>query len=457
MGTTIKHPLFLRRNAEDQPSSERETPSHSVATDDLYDDSEVGLTDWPDILPRQPRRARLPSVDAFDLNEACAAQNLARKFGPRARHRVPDRKRWNLPRNPNHLNPVLSASQKSPGKGRGFLWGICTAVLVILVVPAVISVAPSIEGFLPAQTADPRDPNTVATNGDAPGLAALANNQSAATGSTAYSEETARVRIRQATGVSTAHAAPALPPDANAGGSLPEAGGDGGSTIAERSDTPATDGRTFDPVATVLEPNPLGIATPLSEAEPTIAPVREDEGVVRVAQAQQSAKIDPQIESKAAGDEGETKGLIPEAAAPTVAPTMAAEQLDYLLERGAELLRSGNIASARLLFLRIADAGDMRGAKGVAMTYDPNVFAQLAVTGLTPDREQADLWYEKAGETSFTIDLTLTGSSDTVAANTEEAGSFDRDAACARKYKSYEPRTGLYTSFSGAKRPCRLP
>ena len=30
-------------------------------------------------------------------------------------------------------------------------------------------------------------------------------------------------------------------------------------------------------------------------------------------------------------------------------------------------------------------------------------------------------------------------------------------AACARKYRSFEPRTGLYTTYSGYKRPCQLP
>jgi len=30
-------------------------------------------------------------------------------------------------------------------------------------------------------------------------------------------------------------------------------------------------------------------------------------------------------------------------------------------------------------------------------------------------------------------------------------------AACARKYRSFEPRTGLYTAYSGVKYRCRLP
>jgi hypothetical protein len=38
-----------------------------------------------------------------------------------------------------------------------------------------------------------------------------------------------------------------------------------------------------------------------------------------------------------------------------------------------------------------------------------------------------------------------------------QSGSPEWIAACARKYRSFEPRTGLYTAHSGYKRRCRLP
>ncbi len=38
-----------------------------------------------------------------------------------------------------------------------------------------------------------------------------------------------------------------------------------------------------------------------------------------------------------------------------------------------------------------------------------------------------------------------------------QSGSPEWIAACARKYRSFEPRTGLYTAYSGYKRRCRLP
>ncbi|MDH3581871.1 MAG: BA14K family protein [Hyphomicrobiales bacterium] len=41
--------------------------------------------------------------------------------------------------------------------------------------------------------------------------------------------------------------------------------------------------------------------------------------------------------------------------------------------------------------------------------------------------------------------------------HSDQTGSAEWIAACARKYRSFEPRTGLYTAHSGNKRRCRLP
>ena len=77
--------------------------------------------------------------------------------------------------------------------------------------------------------------------------------------------------------------------------------------------------------------------------------------------------------------------------------------------------------------------------------------------GLTPDRQQAEIWYEKAGESSpVTTDRgTMADASEAQA--DARPGSPEWNAACADKYESFEPSTGLYTAHSGTKRPCRLP
>jgi hypothetical protein len=66
------------------------------------------------------------------------------------------------------------------------------------------------------------------------------------------------------------------------------------------------------------------------------------------------------------------------------------------LARGEMLLRTGDIASARLMFKKVTDAGDARGAIGIASTYDPNVLRSLPVYGLQGNPEKAREWYEKA-------------------------------------------------------------
>ncbi len=88
------------------------------------------------------------------------------------------------------------------------------------------------------------------------------------------------------------------------------------------------------------------------------------------------------------------------------------------------------------------------------MTYDPDVYARLPVTGLKPDREQAEIWYSRAGENSkfMTFDEDIVAEPAPVDTEAQE-----RHAACARKYRSYNADTGLYRSFSGVMRRCRLP
>ncbi len=80
------------------------------------------------------------------------------------------------------------------------------------------------------------------------------------------------------------------------------------------------------------------------------------------------------------------------------APAPTPSQIDVLLKRGNSLLQLGDIASARLIFNRVAVMGDERGAKGMGMTYDPEVYRSLPVAGMAPDQAKADYWYSKAKE-----------------------------------------------------------
>jgi TPR repeat protein len=60
------------------------------------------------------------------------------------------------------------------------------------------------------------------------------------------------------------------------------------------------------------------------------------------------------------------------------------------------LIASGDVAAARLVLRRAADAGDAGAAMTLAGTYDPANLAKLGVHGIVPDVAMARSWYEKA-------------------------------------------------------------
>ncbi|MDH3195864.1 MAG: BA14K family protein, partial [Hyphomicrobiales bacterium] len=243
----------------------------------------------------------------------------------------------------------------------------------------------------------------------------------------------------------------------------------------------ATNQKAFELGATVLELgaiNSAEFATSKSElaleeappaaapAPPPVATAAAPRVAAPVAAAADQGSVEtpakPALQQAAKADSVQVANVPPPAitpapivtAAPPVLSPLSPAQIERLLARGTELLQSGDIASARLLFLRVAETGDRRGAKGVGMTYDPRIYARLPVTGLTPDREQAEIWYKKAGDVSL---MTIDGNTAAGTPDALEAGSAQWNAACARKYSSFEPGTGLFTANSGAKRRCKLP
>lgn len=66
------------------------------------------------------------------------------------------------------------------------------------------------------------------------------------------------------------------------------------------------------------------------------------------------------------------------------------------IARGQEQLADGNIAAARLLFQRAADAGLAYGALFLGESYDPHELALYKVRGIAGDVGLARSWYEKA-------------------------------------------------------------
>jgi hypothetical protein len=97
------------------------------------------------------------------------------------------------------------------------------------------------------------------------------------------------------------------------------------------------------------------------------------------------------------------QGRAPAAAdvAELTTPGVAVHNLDpdviaSLLRRADTLIASGDVAAARLVLRRAADAGDARAAMMLAGTYDPAILEKLGVHGFVPDVAMARSWYEKA-------------------------------------------------------------
>jgi TPR repeat protein len=75
-------------------------------------------------------------------------------------------------------------------------------------------------------------------------------------------------------------------------------------------------------------------------------------------------------------------------------------ELALLVQRGKDLIiiATGDLAAARLLLRRAAEANDAEAALALGTTYDPLIFLQLKIYGSKPDAAMARSWYEKAAE-----------------------------------------------------------
>src|SRR5271155_3776568 len=84
------------------------------------------------------------------------------------------------------------------------------------------------------------------------------------------------------------------------------------------------------------------------------------------------------------------------------APTFSAAEIAGLLARGDWLFATGDVASARLLYERAADAGDARAAVRLGETFDPAYLDGSHMRGLHGDPDMAVLWYRHARDLGAT-------------------------------------------------------
>ncbi len=74
------------------------------------------------------------------------------------------------------------------------------------------------------------------------------------------------------------------------------------------------------------------------------------------------------------------------------------DEIASLRKVGEELLANRDIAAARLMLLRAAEAADARAALALAKTYDPLALGDVGLRGAFADPAMARTWYEKARE-----------------------------------------------------------
>jgi hypothetical protein len=95
------------------------------------------------------------------------------------------------------------------------------------------------------------------------------------------------------------------------------------------------------------------------------------------------------------------------AAAPAVAPAPAqpapprmpagdTDEVQLLLKQGQDFVAAGDLATARVVLRRAAQAGAAAAAFTLAQTYDPKVLAKMRARGVEPDPAEARRWYEMA-------------------------------------------------------------
>jgi hypothetical protein len=85
-----------------------------------------------------------------------------------------------------------------------------------------------------------------------------------------------------------------------------------------------------------------------------------------------------------------------QAAASAAVRQLDRDEVAMLAKRGEQFAMVGDLAAARLILRRAAEAGDPRASLSLAATYDPIVLERLGARGISADIAMARTWYERA-------------------------------------------------------------
>jgi len=91
------------------------------------------------------------------------------------------------------------------------------------------------------------------------------------------------------------------------------------------------------------------------------------------------------------------------------ASALSAQEIAEFIERGDQLMTTGDVSAARVFYERAAEQGSAKAAMSLAKTYDPFFLGRLATRGVRSDTARALQWYGKAaagGEPQAEIQIT---------------------------------------------------
>jgi len=168
---------------------------------------------------------------------------------------------------------------------------------------------------------------------------------------------------------------------------------DGINLFVPQSDTPK-----FDISVSAIETNTGELAAPVKEMTVAIDDVKvEDQTALQITPASAPPETTV-IPVTATQQETIESAPAPTASIAPITPIKAplSAEVTGLLGKGDMLMKTGDLIIARQFYSRAFQMGAAEGAMGVAKTYDPTVFADMKVQGITPDAVKAAEWYEKA-------------------------------------------------------------
>ncbi|MHA1164609.1 MAG: hypothetical protein ACTSP0_03380 [Alphaproteobacteria bacterium] len=158
-------------------------------------------------------------------------------------------------------------------------------------------------------------------------------------------------------------------------------------------------------IAPLQSPAP-SVPEPVKILEPAIKPVSPVKTAAPIEPVIEAAKDTPEPPAKTVAlvepeteVSNDTPGSAPVAVEKAPAPpAIGKDEETQLMERGQELISTGDIASARLAFEYAAHRGSTTAMFALAQTYDIEVLASWNVVGIEPDVKIALEWYGRAAQ-----------------------------------------------------------